>query len=130
MKLHVKNPPLEGWQYEEKELKNVRNTVDLLVRILIAKIEDDELLLKIIRETPVVQGDPEWRCRTWIADALGRMAKDPKAVGTTKLDWRTIETMARRYAAEKIAAGCFSSGADLSKPKPTWDLLQDKEIVP
>ena len=126
---HVKNSPL-GWTYEEIILENVRTTNTLLVRIVIAKIEDEHRLIALFRGLPVVQGDSSWRCRSWIASALAEIAKDGKCVGSAELDWQKIEPFARRYVEEKTANGRYRSAADLLKPKPTWDLLENKESVP
>ncbi|RDW93565.1 uncharacterized protein DSM5745_00887 [Aspergillus mulundensis] len=90
---HVKNNPVKGWEYQEVNLPDIRTTTTLLARILIAKIEDEERLVAIIRSIPVVQNDPDWRCRTWLAHALAAMTKDGKAVGTSELDWHKIEAL-------------------------------------
>ncbi|KAH6651582.1 hypothetical protein BKA67DRAFT_660381 [Truncatella angustata] len=125
---HVKNSPL-GWTYEEIPLENVRTTNSLLARILIAKIEDEQRLIALLRQLPVIQGDPNWRCRTWIAGALAEIARDGKCLGTAQLDWHKIEAFARHYVGDKTASGRYHSAADLIKPKPTWDMLENKEIV-
>ena len=119
-----------GWAYEEIPLRNVRTTNNLLARILIAKIEDEDRLINLLRGLPVVQDDPSWRCRTWVASALAAIAKDGKCVGTAELDWQKIEVLARQYVGDKTASGRYQSGVDLSKPKPTWDMIEDKESVP
>lgn len=126
---HVKNPIGRGWIYEEAHLNNVRNTTRLLGRITIAKITDENRLLQIIRSTPIVQDDPNWRCRTWVADVLARLAKDGRAVGTSELSWAKIERVARDYVGKKAAEGRYGHGADLSKPKPTWSLLEGRETA-
>ncbi|KAK4148703.1 hypothetical protein C8A00DRAFT_47513 [Chaetomidium leptoderma] len=120
---------IPGVRYHEVPLRNVRSTVNLLARILVAKIEDEARLVEILRSTPIVQGDSESSCITWLADALRRIREDGKAVGTSQLDWARIEPLAREYVAEKKAGGRYGQGADMSLPKPTWDLLKDKEIV-
>ncbi|POR32556.1 Uncharacterized protein TPAR_07232 [Tolypocladium paradoxum] len=130
MRYHVKNFPGSRWVYEELEAKDVRWTNRLLARIVVAKIEDQGRLVDIMRNTPVVQGDDSWRCRSWIADVLARLDRDDRAVGTAKLGWGEIEAKARAYVAEKDAAGRYSTVDELLKPKPTWDLLAGKEIVP
>ncbi|KAL9567436.1 hypothetical protein ACKAV7_008386 [Fusarium commune] len=84
MRYHVKNHPIRSWIYEEIPLSNVRSTNNLLARIVIAKIEDEDRLVEIIRNTPVVQNDPNWRCRTWVAQALSRIAQDGMATGTAE----------------------------------------------
>lgn len=127
--IHVKNRPGRGWVYEEVELQNVRSAVTILVRIVIAKITDEERLLSIIRAVPVVQDDPQWRCRTWVSQALGAIARDGACVGTAMLDWAEIEPTAREYAATKAGTGRFVGG-DTGLPKPTWDMLARKELVP
>ncbi|KAH6960333.1 hypothetical protein HG530_008171 [Fusarium avenaceum] len=129
MRYHVKNHPIQSWVYEEISLSNVRSTNSLLARIVIAKIEDEKRLIEIIRNTSVVTNDPNWRCRTWVAEVLARIAQDGNAVGTAELDWRKIEAVARDYVANKTAAGRYLNSADIMQPKPTWDMLQGKEIV-
>ncbi|RMD39815.1 hypothetical protein DV735_g5331, partial [Chaetothyriales sp. CBS 134920] len=126
---HVKNSPL-GWTYEEIPLANVRSTNSLLARILIAKIKDEQRLIALFRRLPVVQGDPNWRCRTWVASALAEIARDGMCVGTAELDWPKIEAASRQYVANKTASGRYGFDADMTKPKPTWDMVENKEIVP
>lgn len=128
MRYHVKNSP-EGWTYEEIAVKDVRYTINLLTRVLVAKVEDLPRLVTILRSLPVVQGDPNWRCRTWIANALAVLARDGKALGTSELNWQSIEVTARHYVAQKAAAGRYQHVEDMLKPKPTWDLLENRESV-
>jgi hypothetical protein len=130
MRYHVKNHPIRSWIFEEIPLSNVRSTNNLLARIVIAKIEDEDRLVELIRNTPVVQNDPNWRCRTWVAQALSRIAQDGMATGTAELDWKKIEAIAREYVASKTAAGRYLNAADMALPKPTYDMLQGKEVIP
>lgn len=106
-----------------------RSTTNLLARILIAKIEDQERLATILRNQPIVQNDPNWRCRTWIAGVLEELARDGKAVGTSQLNWEEVGATARQYVAKKVAAGRFDDTDRLLKPKPTWDMIENKETV-
>lgn len=130
MRYHVKNHPIHKWTYEEAPLANVKSTNNLLARIVIAKVEDQKRLVEILRSTPIVQNDPNWRCRTWVADALLRLAEDGRAVGTSVLEWEKIEAVAREYVARKTATGRYLGAADMAMPKPTWDMLEEKEVVP
>lgn len=130
MRVHVKNRPIQGWAYEEVPLPNVQSTASLLARVLIAKVEDEGRLLDVLRSTPVVQNDPNWRCRTWVADALSRIADDGKVVGTAQLDWAKIELLGRDYVAKKVSAGRYDRGEDILRPKPTWDMLEQREAIP
>ncbi|RDL30770.1 Uncharacterized protein BP5553_10115 [Venustampulla echinocandica] len=130
MRYHVKNAPLRGWVYEENPLRNVKSTVSLLARITISKVEDEKRLVEIFRATPIVQNDPNWRCRTWVADVLARISQDGRAVGTADLDWMKIEAFARDYVAKKADHGRYGPGTDMSKDKPTWDMIEGREAVP
>ncbi|EGE07146.1 hypothetical protein TEQG_06134 [Trichophyton equinum CBS 127.97] len=127
---HVKNNMLNVWEYEEVKLRNVKNTLNLLARIMIGKIEDEARLVKIFQEVPLVQNDETWRCRTWVKNALTAIEKDGKAVGTSILNWEKIEAKAREYVGEKTAAGRYKNIDDLKLPKPTWDMIDDKEKLP
>lgn len=115
--------------YEAVSLPNVQSTINLLARLVIAKVEDEKRLVEIFRTTPVVQNDPNWRCRTWVAQVLSRLEKDGKAVGTAQLDWRKIEGLGRDYVAKKAAAGRYLEALDMYQPKPTWNMLEDRETV-
>ncbi|KAI0101683.1 hypothetical protein GGR51DRAFT_563145 [Nemania sp. FL0031] len=127
IRCHVKNSSGD-WEYERVKVKDVKFTTTLLARILVAKIEDEQRLTALFRRLPVVQNDPSWRCRTWVANALVEIEKDGKCVGTAELDWQKIEAFARRYVSGKTIGGRYER--DLWKPRPTWDLLEDKETLP
>ncbi|KAH0283148.1 hypothetical protein M436DRAFT_86485 [Aureobasidium namibiae CBS 147.97] len=129
MRHHATNPPFEGWKYEKKSIEDVRSTVNLLGRILIAKVEDLDRLNMILERVPVVQDDPNWRCTSWMASALEAIAKDGKAVGTSELDWTKIQEVGRSYVGAKTAAGRYMHLELLDGPRPSWDLLENKEMV-
>ena len=63
-------------------IPNIQSTTNLLARIVNAKIEHEPLLINIFCNMMVVPNDPNWRCRTWIADVLSTLARDDRAVGT------------------------------------------------
>ncbi|OAG38276.1 hypothetical protein AYO21_07502 [Fonsecaea monophora] len=136
VRCHVKNVPKPTphgravvWTYEELKLCNVRTTSNLLIRVVIGKVVDMERLLDTIRNVPLVQNDRMWRCCTWCADVLAALERDGQALGTAVLDWKRIQKVARHYAGEKTAQGRFDAGHSMDKPKPTWDMLKDKETV-
>jgi hypothetical protein len=87
-------------------------------------------LVTIFRNVPVVQNDPNWRCRTWVANVLSDLARDGKAVGTSELSWQKIEATARRYVDQKTSGGRYGNATALIGPRPTWDMIDDKEIIP
>jgi hypothetical protein len=98
--------------------------------ILVAKIEDNQRLITLLRRVSVIQDDLNWRCCNWIASAPAEIANDGKCVGIAQLDWPKIEAFAREYVASKTASGRYRSGADLSKPKLIWDMIENKKTVP
>jgi hypothetical protein len=46
------------------------------------------------------------------------------------LDWSKIEALVRDYVAKKTEARRYANAADLLLPKPTWNMFEEKEIVP
>lgn len=154
VRYHVRNLPAPGykygqWVYEAVPLTNVQQSMRLLARILIGKIEDEQRLIRIIESVPVVQHDTNWRCRTWVADVLRALVNDGKAMGTAELDWKKVEGGAREYVGKKTAAGRYRSNIAAppprnprhgessnppprapAQPMPTWDLLTQREIFP
>ncbi|KAI1101374.1 hypothetical protein F4804DRAFT_335355 [Jackrogersella minutella] len=130
VRFHVKNPMGTGWRYVEDVITDPRSSTRLLVRILIAKITDEGGLIEVFRNTPICRDDPKFDCQSWAVDALSRLSNNGTIVGTSELDWDKIREKAFSYAAGKNSGGRFSRGQDMTKPKPTWDMLQDKEIIP
>ncbi|KAK6856449.1 hypothetical protein PG995_006636 [Apiospora arundinis] len=116
--------------FEALRLENVRSTATLLVRVVIAKITDERRLIQLLRQVPVVQDDPEWRCRTWVAQVLQAIERDGHCVSSAVLNWPIIEAKAREYAAAKAAAGRYGLGKDMLAPKPTYNILERRETVP
>lgn len=115
--------------YEEAPLASVQGSRNLLARIAIATVADEGRLAATLRRTPLVQDDPGWRCRAWVADALARVAREP-VVAHARLDWPAIEATARDFVAAKAAAGRYASPDDALRPKPTWDMVEQRETVP
>ncbi|KAF2756104.1 hypothetical protein EJ05DRAFT_478134 [Pseudovirgaria hyperparasitica] len=129
MRYHARNRPLVGWEFEEVRVGDVRFTNTLLARVTIAKVVDERRLVELFRVIPVVNDDPNWRCRSWIQQALAAIAHDQSCVSSCELDWARIEAFARQYVAEKTAAGRYAEHEDMLKPKPTYDLLEEKETI-
>jgi len=125
---HIKNTPVEGWEYEEADLSSAKSNASFFARILIAKIEDPSRLVNIFRSTTVTRNDPDCS-RAWIVEVLSRISQDGNAVGTAELDWTRIEALALDYVRKKTVEGRYAKADELLLPKPTWDMLQEKEIV-
>lgn len=134
------------WRYAEHALPSIAWPARMYARILIAKIEDEDRLEQLLRATPrppAVEGDPiamalhdGYDSQVWVAQVLGQLAgmgKKNRIVGTGLLDWQKIERTARRYVAGKMAADRYNEDylreTRCRLPKPTWDMLQDKETA-
>ena len=73
--------------------------------------------------------------RRSLADGQGAIEAGSAAgvaagLGTAELDWAVIEPLARDYVTRKVADGRYGALADSVGPKPTYDLLRRKEILP
>ncbi|EJT78905.1 hypothetical protein GGTG_03998 [Gaeumannomyces tritici R3-111a-1] len=109
MRYHAKNTQGNAWQYEETGVRDVKSTNLLLVRVLIAKVVDEERLAQVMRSSSGGTGG---------------------CVGTSVLDWNAIETTAKKYAGENTDAGRFRDTSKVLWPKPTWDMLDGRELFP
>lgn len=103
----------------------------LLIRVIVGKVADKGRFQTIMREVPIVQGDPEWNCVTWIKNALIALELDGKALGTSKINWDIVRDTAMKYCQDKKDQHRFDGQGqfDMSKA-PTFDLLEGKEIIP
>ena len=72
-------------------------TNSLLVRVVIGKIIDKSRVHDNLCAVPVKQNDPNWNCVIWVKEALEALQKDAQALGTSKLDWRTVREAAMSY---------------------------------
>lgn len=129
-KFHIKNTQsVDGsWQYEEKVLPDVRNDLNLLARVLVAKVEDEQHLIAVLRSVPIIQDDEHWRCWSWVADAIVALEADGKALGTSVLQWERIQSAGEEFVKKKLDAGRYEK--DSSGPRPVFDLLRGREVVP
>ena len=138
VRYHVKNPPAEiagevvaPWIYERIVPSRLR-TWNLLARLVVAKIEEPDLIDSTLQAVPIIQGDPEWTCRIWVKDAVAALV-DAGVLGTRVdlLDWTTVEMNCREYMARKIQEGRWQvSQEGPYSGLPTMDLITDEELVP
>ncbi|KAI1383018.1 uncharacterized protein F4822DRAFT_89658 [Hypoxylon trugodes] len=127
---HVKKVPTTGkWMYEARPLQNIQGEIRLLARVLIAKVTDEQRLIKIFQDTPILDNNSKFNSLSWVIDAFSRISKNREAVGTAILDWKKVEDKTRTYVERKAAEGRYSIGQDMTKPKPTWDMLAGAEII-
>lgn len=73
----------------------------LLFRVCIRKVNNGSKVESILRAVPV-KGDVEgWNCVSWVMEALYLLSQDRGAMGTSKLEWKTVQPFVMRYAQPK-----------------------------
>ena len=81
---YIKHEKQSDGEYKDKftevDVPDIRTSALLIARILIAEIVDLPWLVAFLRYLPVGDG------KTWVADALAELAKDPKAFGKSELN--------------------------------------------
>jgi hypothetical protein len=68
------------WFFEERKCP-LAPTSMLLVRIIVRKVADRNHLVKILRDTPIRQGQLGWNYVYWVKEALETLKANPKALG-------------------------------------------------
>lgn len=121
------------WEYEERKT-SLEPTAMLLVRILIAKVENAKRLRSILQQTPIRAGQvgyENWNCVEWLREALDRLVRDEKTLGTATTDWTFVRDTAMWYIEKKKSEHRFDGQVqyDLSKAA-TWDALVGQESIP
>lgn len=84
------------WDYQGLEIP-MQPTGQLLVRIMIAKVEKLNRLKQLLSRVVLVQDDPNWRCRHWVKDGVLALKTGGKSLGTAQLDWDYLESMANWF---------------------------------
>lgn len=115
------------WQYEESGVP-MAPVNGLLVRVVVAKVNDKDRLQVIFRGIPTRPDVQGWNCVGWVKEAMEALASDPQALGTSRTDWTTVRNTTMRYVEEKHAEGRFGRKFDSTKI-PTWDLMVGREVV-
>ncbi|KAK8131508.1 hypothetical protein PG984_007946 [Apiospora sp. TS-2023a] len=115
------------WQYEETEVP-MTPVNGLLVRVLIAKVNDKERLQEIFRGVPTRPGVAGWNCVGWVKEAVHALGSDSRALGSSAMDWVTIRNVAMGYVEKKHSNERFGKNFDPTKI-PTWDFIIGKEVM-
>jgi hypothetical protein len=101
----------------------------ILVRILIAKVEDKARLAQILRQVPV-RREEGWNCVAWVKEALLLVKNSKGVVGTSMVDWEDVRDAALTYCQQKRDQHRFDGSKVWAEDRvPTFDLLQDKETI-
>jgi hypothetical protein len=139
MQYHAKNTIQLGvsgqpWVFEASKLGDSDTRYRLLTRVLIAKIGDPSSVDTTLWAVPIVQGDPDWNCISWVKSAIAKLDADGVLSKSKVVDWDTIDQRCRDYVAKKKEARRWRGSADpISSYKsvkiPTWDMLKEREVV-
>jgi hypothetical protein len=118
------------WVFEERET-TLMMTSALLVRVMIAKVENKDRLVSIIRNTPIRPDVAGWNCVGWVKEVLETLETDGKALGTGVIEWTKVRNGAMEYCQRKKDEHRFDGKVqfDMSKAA-TYDLIEGKETIP
>jgi hypothetical protein len=126
----LKSQGQSEWAFEERDCRLAPSNM-LLIRVMVAKIEDKARLVGILRSIPVRQGKQGWNCVSWVQEALQRLRADPKALGSSVTDWQTVRDGAMIYCQGKKDKHRFDGRGNFDMRKvATYDLMQRRELTP
>lgn len=139
VRYHVKERPTVGggirWDPEFLDVASMSSR-QLLARILIAEVTDHNQLRRVLERNPVVQGNPEWRCRHWIKAGLAELATLGGRGGLGNRvdlrDWDRIFDFGVEYVERKKALGRYLIETADQWPEgtsPTYDLINNRELM-
>jgi hypothetical protein len=118
------------WHYEALDIPLAQTSM-LLARVMIGKVADGAQLAATLAAVPLVQDDLAWTCRIWVRDAIAALEADRKSLGTSVTDWQRIEQTSNTYVAQKRQQRRYDgSGTWKAGTMPTYDLLEEKEVIP
>ena len=103
----------------------------ILVRIVLARVEDTDGLAQLLRQVPVGQREEGgWNCVAWVKEALVRIERSEGVVGTSVLGWEAVREAALSYCRRKRDQRRFDGTGkyDLSQV-PTFDMILMKETA-
>ncbi|KAI1117982.1 hypothetical protein F5Y14DRAFT_447391 [Nemania sp. NC0429] len=124
------SPPRLVWAYEEQQIDRGPQYM-LLTRVIIGKVLDKGRLRSIIGGIPVRPETPGWNCVGWVREAVDAVLRDDRALGTTVETWAEVKDTAMHYIEAKRASHRFDGQGKLSGgTAATWDMLQNKEVIP
>jgi hypothetical protein len=70
----------------------------ILVRIMLAKVEDANKLAQLLRQIPIGQREEgDWNCVAWVREALLRIERSEGVVGRSVLGWEAVREAALSY---------------------------------
>lgn len=118
------------WLFEEVPA-TMAMTQRILVRLVIAKVENVSSLAYELRKVPIRQGQPGWNCVSWVKEALAKLQASQGILGTGIVAWRAVRDGAMGYCQKKKDQGRFRDSALFDGSRvPTFDLIEEKEMIP
>ncbi|KAJ8128064.1 hypothetical protein O1611_g5570 [Lasiodiplodia mahajangana] len=123
-------PPHLVWRYEEERLDiGARNI--LLTRVVIGNVLDMGRLRSIFANIPVRPDVPNWNCVGWVREAVEAALKDSEALSSSITSWEAVKEKSLWYIQKKTVEHRFDGQGNFSGQKAaTWDMLEDKEVIP
>lgn len=117
------------WVFEELTI-SMMPTQMILVRIMLAKIEQADRLRQLLRQIPIRQGEEGWNCVLWVKEALDNLERSKDVIGTCVLDWESVREAALSYCQKKKDQHRFDGKGKFDTSQvPTYDLIQGKESI-
>lgn len=103
----------------------------VLVRIMLAKVEDTSELAQLLRQVPIGQREEGgWNCVAWVREAFLRIERSEDVVGTSVLGWEAVREAALSYCRRKRDQRRFDgTGKYDSTQVPTFDMISIKETA-
>lgn len=125
----MKEGGVSEWLFEEVPT-SLTPTRMIMVRVLIAKIEDTDTLARLLRRIPIRQGQQGWNCVYWIKEALSELRASKNIIGTSVVEWEAVRNAAMSYCQQKKDEHRFDGTVKIDVLRvPTFDLIQGKEII-
>ncbi|KAM7197509.1 hypothetical protein V8F20_006654 [Naviculisporaceae sp. PSN 640] len=130
-----------NWAFEARKI-HMAPTAMILVRVVIAKIEDYDRLLEILASVPMRPEDDDFSCVSWMRDCLKVLEEDTTGALSAKskiLDFDVIKPAVLEYVERKKAQHRFDGKVNVDEQvAPMWspdrvatfDLLTGNEIFP
>lgn len=124
----VSNRPQPIRQFEERDI-NMTPTAMILVRVVVAKIVDQQRMENILRRNvPIRTGNPSWSCVAWVKEAYETLMADGGVSGTHAPNWQTVRDAAMWYAGYKARMHRFDGRGQFDVTKvATLDILRNGE---
>ncbi|OAA63145.1 hypothetical protein ISF_05021 [Cordyceps fumosorosea ARSEF 2679] len=130
MRYHAKQHHMV-WRYDEVDIATAATNM-ILIRVLAAKVQDNDRLQAIMRSVPVRPDVPGWTCRSRVTEAYAKLKADGKALGPCP-DWETLSETALWYVSKKAEEHRFDGKAEPGKYSDwevaTWSIGEGRETI-